>query len=92
MSLDENGAHLDTPICCTRAVLDPYDEYGNMRASCAFTFENNCLRNCEGVALGIEEMSEDGEVECDGCEHVLRLCSCHQLLFGRGFRPVPKHY
>ena len=59
-SLDENGARLDTPICTVQVVLDPYDAFGNFRSSCAFTFENNSLRSCDGSALGIEEMSDSG--------------------------------
>ncbi len=59
-NLDENGAHLDSPICYVNVVLDPYDELGNFRSACAFTFENNCIRSCDGSALGIEEMSAAG--------------------------------
>jgi hypothetical protein len=59
--IDENGARLETPICSVQVVLDPYDQYENIRSSCAFTFENNCLRNCEGIGLGISDMTESGD-------------------------------
>jgi hypothetical protein len=59
--IDENGARLETPICSVQVALDPYDQYENIRSSCAFTFENNCLRNCEGIGLGISDMTEAGD-------------------------------
>jgi hypothetical protein len=59
--LDQSGARLDIPICHVQVVLDPYDDYGNIRSSCAFTCENNSLRNCEGIGLGIEEMNAAGD-------------------------------
>jgi hypothetical protein len=58
----KNGEALDHPISSVQVVLDPYDLNGNFSASCAFTFENNCLRNCEGIFLGIEEMSRLGNI------------------------------
>jgi hypothetical protein len=61
--MDEHGARLDTPICSVHVVMDPYDQYENIRSSCAFTFENNCLRNCEGIALGISDMNAAGDCE-----------------------------
>jgi hypothetical protein len=60
----ENGESLDVPICAVHVVLEPYDENGSIRSSCAFTFENNCLRNCDGIFLGIEEMTQEGGHFC----------------------------
>ena len=59
---DANGARLETPVCSVQVVLDPYDEFGNIRSSCAFTFENNCLRNCSGIALDIGNMTDAGKL------------------------------
>jgi hypothetical protein len=68
----ENGESLEAPICSVNVVLEPYDENGSMRSSCAFTFENNCLRNCDGIFLGIEEMSQEGAVP----RHLLHCNAC----------------
>jgi hypothetical protein len=59
---DAAGARLDTPVCSVQVVLDPYDEIGNIRSSCAFTFENNILRNCDAISLVIEDMTEEGDL------------------------------
>jgi hypothetical protein len=62
---DATGARLDTPVCSVQVVLDPYDDIGNIRSSCAFTFENNILRNCDAISLVIEDMTEEGDLICD---------------------------
>jgi hypothetical protein len=80
---DENGARLETPVCSVEVVLDPYDEFGDIRSSCAFTFENNCLRNCLGIALDIENMTVAGT-------HVTPIV--HELasnIFQSARRPLP---
>jgi hypothetical protein len=60
---DENGARLESPICSVKVVLDPFDEFGNFRSTCAFTLDNNCLKSCDGSVLGIEQMNASGNTE-----------------------------
>jgi hypothetical protein len=79
----ENGESLEAPICSVNVVLDPYDENGCIRSSCAFTFENNCLRNCDGIFLGIEEMTQEGAAA---------LCLQHVFLISRQFRRTRKNH